>query len=212
MFTAEAIWLAWTGRLTMSGRTIPRADAGAQGFTYISALVFVTVMGITLSTAGGLWSSVVKREREQELLFRGDQILQAIDSYYTQTPGNKLREYPRSIQDLLKDPRYPSIKRHLRRPFPNPLSRDGNWEYILDRRGGIKGVFAKSQEQPTKKGRFPAGYELFEKAAAYSDWQFTHSLKQGQISSPLPFGSPPAAVSPTPPGAGKGLAGGSLTQ
>jgi type II secretory pathway pseudopilin PulG len=180
---------------------------GPQGFTYISALVFVAVMGITLSTAGGLWSAVMKREREQELLFRGDQILRAIDSYYKQTPGNRLREYPRSMQDLLKDPRFPSIKRHLRRTFQNPISKDGNWEYILDRKGCIKGVFAKSQEQPNKKGRFPAGYELFEKAAFYSDWKFTHDLIQRRLSAPLPPGGPPAAVSPSAPGTGESLGG-----
>ncbi|MDD5203906.1 MAG: type II secretion system protein [Desulfobacterales bacterium] len=188
----------------MSGRAERTAEAGPQGFTYISALVFVVIMGIALSTAGGFWSTVAKREREQELLFRGDQILRAIDSYYRQAPGNRAPEYPKSMQDLLKDPRYPSPRRHLRRPFRNPMSREGNWELILDNRGGIKGVFANSPEQPTKKGRFPAGYEKFETAAAYSDWKFTHDLKQGQSSSPLPPGNPSAAVSPALSGAGGG--------
>jgi type II secretory pathway pseudopilin PulG len=196
----------------MSGKTERSANAGAQGFTYISALVFVAIMGIALSTAGGVWSAVVKREREQELLFRGDQILRAIDSYYKQTPGNRTPEYPRSMQDLLKDPRYPSIRRHLRRPFTNPMSGDGNWEYILDKRGGIKGVFAKSEEAPNKKGQFPAGYERFERATAYSDWQFSHDLKQGQVSAPLLPGSPPAAAPPIMSGAGEGLAGESIRQ
>ena len=72
----------------MSGRAERTADVGPQGFTYISALVFVAIMGIALSTAGGFWSTVMKREREQELLFRGDQILRAIESYYRQAPGN----------------------------------------------------------------------------------------------------------------------------
>ena len=192
------------GLHTTSGRAERTADVGPQGFTYISALVFVAIMGIALSTAGGFWSTVVKREREQELLFRGDQILRAIDSYYRQAPGNGAPEYPKSMKDLLKDPRYPTIRRHLRRPFPNPMSREGNWELILDNRGGIKGVFANSTEQPTKKGRFPAGYEKFEKAAVYSDWKFTHDLKQGHSSAPLPPGTSPAAASPALSGAGQG--------
>jgi len=181
----------------MSGKTVRRADGGTQGFTYISALVFVTVVGIGLSTAGGFWSTVVKREREQELLFRGDQIVRAIDSYYRQTPGNRPPEYPKSLKDLMKDTRYPAVRRHLRRAYPNPLSKEGNWEYILDRRGSIRGVFANSSEHPTKTGRFPAGYERFEKATVYSEWRFIHEPKQTLPSVPRPDGSLPVPSSTT---------------
>jgi type II secretory pathway pseudopilin PulG len=164
----------------MNGRAkSPLRIVGSRnGFTYLSALVFVAIMGIALNTAGGFWSSVMKREREQELLFAGDQIRKAIESYHKYAPGGRVPEYPRSLEDLLKDPRYPSVKRHLRRIYRNPMSKDGKWEYVLDKRAAIKGVFANSQEQPTKKARFPDGYESFEKAAVYADWKFTQGLDQ----------------------------------
>lgn len=155
-----------------------------NGFTYICALVFVVIMGIALNTAGSFWSTVMKREREQELLFRGDQIRQAIESYTKQTPGGRKAEYPRSLRDLLKDPRQPAVMRHLRKVFRNPLSPDGNWELILDGKGGIKGVFAKSLDMPLKKAGFPAGYEKFEKAASYSDWKFTPEQKVQPAATP----------------------------
>jgi len=148
------------------------------GFTYISALAFVAIMGIALGTAGTSWSTVMKREREKELLFRGDQIRRAIDSYYKQASGGRKSEYPRSLKDLLRDTRHPTVKKHLRRLYRNPLSQDGNWELILDGKGGIKGVFAKSKDMPLKKANFPAGYEGFEKAATYADWKFTPAPEQ----------------------------------
>ncbi|RJR44808.1 MAG: type II secretion system protein [Desulfobacteraceae bacterium] len=172
-----------------------RTDRGPQGFTYISALVFVTIMGIGLSTAGGFWSTVVKREREQELLFRGDQIVRAIDSYYRQTPRNRPPEYPKSLQELLKDTRHPAVRRHLRRAYRNPLSKEGAWEYIMDKRGAIRGVYANSREEPAKKGRFPAGYERFEKATVYSEWQFIHEPKSARRSVPRPAGTPSVSAS-----------------
>ncbi|MBN1106443.1 MAG: type II secretion system protein [Deltaproteobacteria bacterium] len=144
-----------------------------NGFTYITALVFVAVMGIALSAASGVWSTVMKREREQELLFRGDQIRRAIESYSKKTPGGRKPEFPRSLENLVNDSRFPAVTRHLRVVYRNPLSPDGKWEFILDARGGIKGVYAKSQDMPLKKANFPAGYESFEKAGSYSDWKFT---------------------------------------
>lgn len=150
----------------------------SAGFTYITALVFVVIIGISLTTAGSVWTTVLQKEREQELLFAGDQIKRAIQAFYKETPGGRTPEYPRSLQDLLKDSRYLSQRRYLRRVYRNPMSRDGKWEFVIDSRGGIKGVFAKSKGTPIKKANFPVGYENFEKAATYSDWKFMHGLDE----------------------------------
>jgi type II secretory pathway pseudopilin PulG len=171
-----------------------------DGFTYISALVFVAVMGIALNTAGGIWSAAMKREREQELLFAGDQIRKAVESYYKYTPGGRTAEYPPSLEALLKDSRFPTVRRHLRRVYRNPMSRDGKWEYLLDKRGAIRGVFANSQEHPTKKGRFPVGYESFEKASVYADWKFIQGMGQdNRYPAPMAPGSPAGSTQPAPP-------------
>lgn len=173
------------------------------GFTYIGALILVVVVGIGLGTAGRFWSTVMKREREQELMFAGDQIRRAIDSYYRSTPGGRLFEYPRNLQDLLKDPRQPSAKRHLRRLYRNPLSKDGRWEFVYDSKGSIKGVFANSGEAPLKRSRFPRGYEGFEKASAYREWKFTQDgVTPHPTPAPAPQGARPSPKgSPPVPGA-----------
>ena len=154
------------------------------GFSYISALIFVSVMGISLTAASTYWSTIIKRDKEQELLFRGDQIRRAIESYFNGGPGGKGEQYPGSLKDLLKDPRYPSMTKHLRKIYEDPMTDDGQWGIIMASGGRIKGVFSKSKDKPLKIGDFPKGYESFENAEKYSDWKFTHPLEKKSASAP----------------------------
>jgi len=98
-----------------------------HGFTYLGALILIVVSGIALSGASTYHSTIVKRSKEAELLFRGDQIRQAIRSFYEHPPGERPRTYPRSMQDLLRDPRYLGVRRHLRKNYAEPMTSDGEW-------------------------------------------------------------------------------------
>jgi type II secretory pathway pseudopilin PulG len=166
-----------------------RAHAREAGFTYIGALVLVVVTGIALSSASQYWSTVMNREKEKELLFRGDQIRKAIDSYYKATPQGRQPSYPSRIEDLLKDPRSLESRRYLRRLYTDPMT-NGKWGIISDGKGGIKGVFSLSEKAPRKSGGFPTGYESFESAKAYTDWKF--------VSNPSSATTSPGALPPQP--------------
>ena len=149
-----------------------------DAFSYVSALVLVSVMGISLVPVSTYWSTIAKREKEKELLFRGDQIRRAIESYFNGVPGKGGSQYPGSLKELIKDPRYPTPKRHLRKLYKDPMDVGSEWSFIMTKGGRIKGVFSKSKEKPLKVGNFPVGYESFEKAKTYSDWKFVHPLEQ----------------------------------
>ncbi len=182
------------GCRTMNGREKAHgarrtAQGKDAGFTYLGALVLVVVTGITLSAAGQYWSTVMTREKEKELLFRGDQICRAIDSYYSATPQGRQPSYPSRLEDLLKDPRYLESRRHLRRLYTDPMT-GGKWGIISDAKGGVKGVFSLNEKAPLKSGGFPTGYESFEGAKAYKDWKF--------VSNPTPAKTP-QAVPPAQP-------------
>jgi len=73
--------------------------ARAAGFTYIGVLVLVAMMGMALALASELWHTAQKREKEQELLFIGNQFRRAIAMYSANGGGNLQR-----LEDLLKDP------------------------------------------------------------------------------------------------------------
>ncbi len=196
MYTAAVISLVWTGSLTMNGEpalnkrmfvrrslrinlaTVGLEGWGPAGFTYVGALILIIVTGIAISAASTYWSTTVKREKEVELLFRGDQIRKAIGSYYEHAPQGHGKSYPSSLKDLLRDPRYMKVVRHLRRIYRDPMTGDGRWGLILDSKGGIKGVFSKSKETPIKVGCFPVGYEDFERAKTYRDWKFLYEPKR----------------------------------
>ncbi len=150
---------------------------GRQGFTLISVLFLMVVFGIVLMGADKFWSTAVKREKEAELLFRGDQIRASIKSYYHSSKGGKNPSYPKSLKSLLKDSRYLTVRRHLRKKYKDPMTADGEWGVILDSGRRIKGVFSKSKKKPLKIAGFPVEYEDFEKAKSYSDWRFVYEKK-----------------------------------
>lgn len=145
-----------------------------SGFTYLSALILVVISGIALTAASRYWSTMTKRDMEEELLFRGDQYRMAIESYYRSAPSGRAA-YPRQLDDLIKDPRYLTARRHLRKMYRDPMTKDGVWGIEKDLQGGIHGVFSTSQERPLKSGDFPQVYSVFEKAQAYSDWRFAYT-------------------------------------
>ena len=170
-------WLArFRCRFRSPAGTLGRR-AEPQGFTYVGALILVIVTGIAISAASTYWSTMVRREKEAELLFRGDQIRKAIESYYEHAPSGRGKSYPSSLKDLIKDPRYMKVVRHLRKIYRDPMTEDGQWGLILDGRGGIKGVFSKSKQRPIKVGNFPEEYESFQKAKTYEDWKFVYVPK-----------------------------------
>ncbi len=142
----------------------------ASGFTYIALLAAIVIIGISLSAAGRYWSHVLLREKEEELLFRGEQYRLAIERYYFAKAPNTL---PATVEQLLKDDRFPAAKRHLRHPFKDPITGE-DFELIRDKAKGnrIVGVQSTSGGTPLKQGGFPDPYGKFAEKQSYTDWKF----------------------------------------
>ena len=161
-------------------RATPRLSRwrNRSGFSYLGVLILVAVMSISLVGTGRYWSTIVKRELEAELLYRGNRIREAIASYYNNPPGGQNKTYPRKFSDLLKDPRYPGVKRHLRKWYTDPMNREKDWVYIMDASQRLKGVHSAHEGTPLKTGNFPKDYSEFEQAQTYADWTFVFVPKQ----------------------------------
>ena len=151
------------------------------GFTYIGLLIVVVIMGVVLVSVGEVWHTVQRREKEKELLFIGNQFRWAIDGYYQNTAGQQLR-YPVRLEDMLKDPRYPSTQRYLRKIFRDPVSGSEKWGLIRGPDGEIYGVYSLSEEEPIKKANFSLADKNFEGKTKYSDWIFMHFPGQRRTS------------------------------
>jgi type II secretory pathway pseudopilin PulG len=90
-----------------------------RGYALVALLAATTIMLLMMGAAVPSWRYVVKNEREEELIFRGRQISEAIRRYQTKN-ANAL---PTSLDVLVKG-------RFLRRAFKDPMTKDGEWRLI----------------------------------------------------------------------------------
>ena len=154
--------------------------APQRGFTYIGLLIAITIIGVTLSSMGTVWHTSQQRDRERELLFIGDQIRQAIGRYYSAGVGSA-KQYPQTLDDLLRDPRQPGVLRHLRKLYYDPITGTTDWGLIKDADDRIMGVFSLSEEQPIKQTGFSAADQDFEGKEKYSQWTFEYHPRLARV-------------------------------
>jgi type II secretory pathway pseudopilin PulG len=173
-----------------------RSGRRQSGFTYLTALLLVAVVGAGLAATAGVWSQTRQREKEAELQWIGAQFTQAIALYYQRTPGTAKR-YPETLEDLLEDKRSVNVQRYLRKVYADPMTGKSEWGLVTDAEGGITGVFSLSSAEPIKTGNFSARDKGFENARQYSDWRFVYVP-------PTAAGSSSAARTPAPAGHASG--------
>jgi len=126
--------------MVTGGRPLRAVRLRAQGgFTYLWVLVAIAVLGIGLLAVSEVWVTSARRQKLVELEWIGAQFTQAIGSYYQSTPG-AAKVYPLTLQDLLEDRRYVTVRRHLRTVYANPFTGKPDWEQVLAADGRIRGV------------------------------------------------------------------------
>lgn len=164
----------------------------------MAALVVTVVVAMGAITAQDLTSRRMRADREAELLFRGEAYRRAIRSFLE--AGRPAATYPRSIDDLLADPRFPG-RRHLRQRYSDPMFPAGDvpWRYIRGSDGGITGVASTSTAAPLRRARFALHQQAFEGAESYADWWFEHRPDAAARTSPPgpANGAYPGPVSPS---------------
>lgn len=82
-------------------------------------LVSLSVMGLLLSMALPVWSQQARREREAELIFRGEQYARAIALYQRRQPG----AFPSDLDTLVEG-------RYLRRKYGDPMRGDAEFRIL----------------------------------------------------------------------------------
>lgn len=147
----------------------------AAGFTYLGLIVLVALIG--LATAATLKAGAVLQRgaAEQALLDIGAEFADALASYAAATPAGQPPQPP-SLQELLKDPRFPYLRRHLRKVFFDPVTGQADWGivYLAGDSGnsGVVAVYSLSAARPVKQANFEARFADFEHKLHLSDWKF----------------------------------------
>jgi type II secretory pathway pseudopilin PulG len=117
---------------------IRRSEAG---YTLVALLAMMTVLALFAMAAAPSLQQQALREREQEAIFRGEQVAEAIKLYYRYQAGISRRSgdqaLPTSMDQLLQGVPIPggSKNRMILRASAarDPLTLEGEWRFVLPR-------------------------------------------------------------------------------
>ena len=169
-----------------------------RGFTYLGLIILVAILGL-VGAAGLKMGSLLQRQAaEQELLDIGAQFSDALYSYAAATPAGQPQQPP-NLAALLRDPRFPQVRRHLRKLFVDPVTGRAEWGLLYQPgSNGIIGVHSLSKAAPLKVGNFEARFAGFEGKAHFSEWHFMLDAQaqaaQAATASTVPAGEVDAAA------------------
>lgn len=178
-----------------SGKALRREG----GFTYLGLVILVTVIGLVGAATLKVDSLLRRAQAEEDLLETGAAFSAALRTYAEATPKGQPPQPP-SLQELLKDPRFPGVRRHLRKIFVDPLTGKAEWGIVWANPGerrGVLAVYSLSRAKPLKVANFDARFSGFENKQHISDWKFVatgQAMVQGQV---LAQGKPQAQVQPS---------------
>ena len=141
---------------------------GQGGFTYLLALIALAAIAVTLMQSTDDLSMRRHAQQEAELLFRGEQIRQAIAAW--REHGNGC--FPLRFEQLLVDRRGVTPRYLLRQHYPDPLTQQKEWGMIYDAQGRWLGVYSQGKGSPRQKRGFTPDQRAFAKATSYAGWQF----------------------------------------
>ncbi len=115
-----------------------------RGVTYLMVMAAIVLMGVAMTVVGQQWSIMVKRDKEAELLFRGNRIKAAIEAYaadYQVRKATRPNTYPLKLVQLTEMP-----KRYLPVVYKDPVT---GQDFELIKVGAeIRGVRSSSKAKP----------------------------------------------------------------
>ena len=106
---------------------IPPRSRREAGFSLVGAMAGITIMFTIMAMAMPAWKYVMQDSREEELIFRGSQIADAIERYQKEK-----RSLPISLEVLVKG-------KFLRKAYADPMTRDGKWRLLRPGEGTMPG-------------------------------------------------------------------------
>ena len=161
-----------------------------RGFTYLGLIILVAILGL-VGAAGLKMGSLLQRQAaEQELLDIGAQFSDALRSYAAATPPGQPQQPP-TLSALLRDPRVPQLRRHLRKLYVDPITGRAEWGLLYQPgSNGIIGVHSLSPAAALKVGNFEARFVGFDGKARLSEWHFMVDASVSSVPSAGPAAVP----------------------
>jgi len=210
-------------------RPTGRASRRADGYAMAALLVGLTIMALFLSMALPAWRTAAQREKEDELVFRGQQYARAIALFQRKYANT----FPPNLQVLLDG-------HFLRKKYKDPMTSDGEFQVVyanqqaqsnapgapptatggvvptqgqpaprtttvgngttVGAQGGIIGVASKSTANSLR---------VYNGHTKYNEWVFVAQQASGRIGAPNSSQTPTGGINlPGGPPGGRGGRGG----
>jgi type II secretory pathway pseudopilin PulG len=165
------------------------------GFTYLGLMIFLTIVGLVGAATLKADALLRRAAAEEELLETGAAFAAALKSYAEATPRGQPPQPP-TLQELLKDPRFPNVRRHLRKLFVDPITGTTDWGIVWANPGaqrGVLAVYSLSRSKPFKQANFDSRFQNLDGKEHLSDWKFAatgQGVAQGQVGQACQPGQP----------------------
>jgi len=122
-------------------------STSSGGYAFVALMVALTVMLIALAAALPSIYHESQREKEEELIFRGNEYARAIYLFRL-----KFQRFPTSVDELIRT----NNIRFLRHAYKDPMSPNGKWRFIHVAANGVltDSLTMGPQQQPQLVGAF----------------------------------------------------------
>lgn len=117
-----------------------------EGYILLIMMMMATLLLVSLAAAVPSVYVEGKREKEKELIFRGEQYARAIELFHM-----KFHRYPTSVKELL----HTDNLSFLRQRFRDPMAKNGKWRFIHATANGV--VLDSKILGPPNKQKNPLG-------------------------------------------------------
>jgi type II secretory pathway pseudopilin PulG len=106
-------------------RRLPASKTDERGYAMVALLVGLSVMAVMMSAALPVWTHMMKREREEELIWRGEQYKRAIMLFQRKFANT----FPPTLDVLVE-------QKFLRKKYKDPIA---NGDFLIIPVGGLPG-------------------------------------------------------------------------
>lgn len=142
-----------------------------SGMIYVALLLVIVLIGGLSAVGLTVAQTLQQRSAEAELLAIGLEFRNALQSYAESTP-NGLPNTPAALSELLRDPRSPGVKRHLRRLYHDPFTGKAEWGIVRGADQRIFGIHSLSNTPTFKRENFPSELASLSGSQRHADWIF----------------------------------------
>jgi type II secretory pathway pseudopilin PulG len=97
-----------------------RAPIAEAGYNLVVLVMAIAILNIVVAAMLPLWSTQIRREKEEELIFRGLQYAEAIRLFQT-----RFQRFPTTLKELVE-----VQPRCIRQLWKDPMTEDGKWAPI----------------------------------------------------------------------------------